>query len=243
MATAYFFSDVHFGVDEQAAERDKLARVSSFLDHVMQDADQLYIVGDLFDAWIEYETVIPKGFHRILTKLEDVVQSGVAVHYLAGNHDFWMRDYFSSELGITTHLEPFDAMIDGRKFLIHHGDGLALRDTGYRMIKPVLRGKLSVALYRWLHPDIGLAIARSSSQQSRHYTSTKDYGEHDGMVQFARKKISEGYYAVVMGHRHTPFHSPIEGGVYVNLGDWITHNSYAVARDGVVTLHTWKGTP
>jgi UDP-2,3-diacylglucosamine hydrolase len=240
MSSAYFFSDVHFGVEGRTAEREKESRVLSFLDHVMQNADQLYIVGDLFDAWIEYETAIPKGFHRILTRLEDVVRKGIVVHYLAGNHDFWMRDYFSAELGMITHLEPFDTVIDGKKYLIHHGDGLALRDAGYRFIKPILRSKLSVAFYRWIHPDIGLAIARSSSKQSRHYTSGKDYGEHDGMIQFASAKIAGGYYGVIMGHRHEPFYSVIDNGVYVNLGDWLRHNSYAVAKDGIVSLHSWK---
>ena len=244
MAKAYFFSDAHLGLGTPEEDRAKENRVLSFLDMVAADGTQLYIVGDLFDAWIEYRTVIPKGHHRLLTRLEDIARSGIETHYLVGNHDFWTLDFFTKELGIHTHPDAYETNIDGKRFYIHHGDGFATNDTGYRILKKILRNPLCVWLYRWVHPDIGYGIARSSSSNSRQYTSGKDYGEADGMIAAATQKISDGFDVVVMGHRHQPLYKKIEQGtkhgLYVNLGDWMQFNTYAVAENGKVELRTWE---
>ena len=167
MAKAYFISDAHFGLGAKEFEKEKERRVCDFLDYIMRDANHLFIVGDLFDAWFEYRTVIPKGYHRLLTKLEDVVRKNITVHYLAGNHDFWMKNYFRDELGIKTYYDAFNISIDGKNIFIHHGDGLATNDVGYRFLKKILRNPFNIWLYTWLHPDIGLTLARSSSKKSR----------------------------------------------------------------------------
>lgn len=241
MSTVYFISDAHLGLGTRDEEREKEQRLLAFLDHIRKDASHLFILGDLFDAWIEYRTVIPRGFHRILAKLHDLADSGVEIHYLVGNHDFWARDYFSSEMGIILHRESFGIELEGKKFLLHHGDGLAQNDTGYRILRKILRNPLSIWLYSWLHPDIGVRLARSSSRRSRDYTSTKDYGEQDGMRKFAGERLANGFDVVVMGHRHVPVLEEIAGGTYVNLGDWITHNTFAGLTGGKISLAHWNG--
>ncbi|HEY6192944.1 MAG TPA: UDP-2,3-diacylglucosamine diphosphatase [Bacteroidota bacterium] len=240
MGRTYFISDAHLGLGSREEERQKENRLIAFLDGIQEDADQLFIVGDLFDAWFEYRTVILKGFHRLLAKLDECTERGIAVHYLAGNHDYWMKDYFQSELGIKTYHHPIETLIDGRKVLIHHGDGLSNKDTGYRILKKILNNPLSIWLFTWVHPDIGVSIARSSSRKSRQHTSGKEYGEEDGMLAFARKKIGEGFDIVVMGHRHSPVCVEIGSGVYVNLGDWIGHNTYAAMAGGRIELKQWR---
>jgi UDP-2,3-diacylglucosamine hydrolase len=240
MQKTYFISDLHLGLSSPEEERAKETRLISFLDHIKENTRQLFIVGDLFDAWFEYRTVIPKGFHRTLTKLNELTDKGIIVHYLAGNHDYWIRDYFRDELGMKTYHDPIDVTIDGKKIHLHHGDGLAANDTGYRILKVILRNPFNIWLYSWLHPDIGVALARSSSKKSRHYTSGKDYGEHDGMVQFATGKINEGYDIVIMGHRHQPAFQQIGKGLYINLGDWVHHNTYAELENGIIQLKEWK---
>ncbi|MBI4810111.1 MAG: UDP-2,3-diacylglucosamine diphosphatase, partial [Ignavibacteriales bacterium] len=197
-------------------------------------------VGDLFDAWIEYRTVIPKGFHRILAKLDELSAKGISIHFLAGNHDCWYRDYFQNEIGMKTYHEPFHITVDGKKIFIHHGDGLAKNDAGYRILKKIVRNKFSIWLFSWLHPDLGLKLARSSSKTSRGHSSNKHYGEEDGMLKFAREKIHEGFDYVIMGHRHVPIMKDFDHGTYINLGDWITHNRYAKLENGSLTLHEWK---
>lgn len=239
MAT-YFISDVHLGLGQKEKEKEKENKLLRFLEGIFPSTETLFIVGDLFDFWFEYRTVIPKGFHRTLTALQRFTDAGKTVHYLAGNHDCWMSDFFSEELGIVTHPDPFDITIDGKRIFLHHGDGLAHNDLGYRLIKPVLRNPVNIWLYRWLHPDIGVRLARGSSRTSREYTSNKHYGEEEGMIEEARRLIGAGYDIVVMGHRHKPNLLQVDGGTYVNLGDWIRHNTYAELRNGEIQLLTWK---
>lgn len=237
--SVYFISDVHLGLGDRSAEKEKENRLLAFLGAIRDDCRELFILGDLFDFWFEYRTVIPKGFHRTLSAIQEYTDGGIPVNYLAGNHDFWMGDFFHAELGVTLHRDPLEIERDGKRVFLHHGDGLAQRDTGYRVIKPVLRNRANIWLYRWLHPDLGVPLARGSSRSSRKHTGQKDYGETDGMVEFARRKIADGTDVVIMGHRHQPCIMKIESGTYVNLGDWIQENTYAVLRDGAILLEHW----
>jgi UDP-2,3-diacylglucosamine hydrolase len=238
----YFISDVHLGLGSRAEERQKEDRLLALFRDILPKSEELYIVGDLFDFWFEYRTVIPKGFHRTLTALQEFTDRGIPVKFLTGNHDCWVLDFFSTELGMEVHTTPFESAIQGRRVFLHHGDGLATNDLGYRLIKPVLRNPLAVWLYRWLHPDLGVPLARGSSRTSRAYTSQKDFGEEEGLLQFARDRISEGVEIVVMGHRHQPHYTEVDGGVYVNLGDWVSYNTYAVMESGIIRLVTWGKT-
>ncbi len=240
MPEAYFISDVHLGLESPEAEARKQRRLIRFFDHISGRATHLFILGDLFDAWIEYRSVIPKGFHRVLARLHDLADGGVEVHFLVGNHDFWVRDYFEKEMGIKTHRGAFALELNGRRIYLHHGDGLDPRDRGYAFLKKVLRNRFAIWLFSWLHPDIGVALASSSSRSSRDYTSTKDYGETDGMRQAAARLIGEGYDLVIMGHRHLPREERIATGTYVNLGDWIGHNTYARLSGATLTLNKWE---
>ena len=240
MSKAYFISDAHLGLGTREEERAKENRLLSFFDYIKENADFLFIAGDLFDAWIEYRTVIPKGFHRILTKLEELSSKGIKIHFLAGNHDCWVRDYFENEIGIETHLEPFEITINDKRIYIHHGDGMAQNDAGYRILKKIVRNKFSIWLFSWIHPDIGLKLARSSSRTSRGYSSNKHYGEEDGMRKFAREQIMNGIDYVVMGHRHVPVIEQFGNGTYINLGDWISQYRYALIDNGEMSLNEWK---
>lgn len=240
MSRVFFISDAHLGFESKEKEAEKERRLLQFLHHVKQHGTHLFIVGDLFDTWIEYRTVIPKGYHRLFTVLEDLTQRGLQVHYLAGNHDYWMGNFFCEYLGVTTYSAPFTITIDQKKFYIHHGDGLAGKDLGYRILKKILRNPLSIWLYSWLHPDVGITIAKFSSRTSRNHTSQKDYGEEDGLQKFAAKKIAGGINYVIMGHSHQPTAIPIENGLYVNLGDWISYCTYAEFTNGQLELKTWR---
>jgi UDP-2,3-diacylglucosamine hydrolase len=241
MAT-YFISDAHLGLGPRDVERKKEDRLLAFLRTSKADAEGLFILGDLFDLWFEYRTVIPRGYHRTLCALQEWTAAGIPVHYLAGNHDCWMLDFFPEELGVRTYTGPFDTTVDGRKVHLHHGDGLATHDLGYRLIRPLLRSRISTGLYRLLHPDIAIRIARGSSRSSREYTSTKDFGEDEGMVAYAEEAVARGVDIVVMGHRHRPLLKKLGAGLYVNLGDWITYNSYGRLQNGEMALLTWNGT-
>ncbi|MEK6566361.1 MAG: UDP-2,3-diacylglucosamine diphosphatase [Bacteroidota bacterium] len=235
----YFFSDAHLGLGSKDDERTKERRVVDFLSMVEKDGDQLFIVGDLFDFWFEYRSVVPKGYFRLFTKLADLRAKGIKVTLLAGNHDFWLKGYFEEELGMQVSLLPVEREIRGKRFLMHHGDGLLKNDTGYRILKTILRNRLSIFLFSLIHPDIAGAVARWSSRKSRQHTGKRSFETKD-MVEFAEKKIAEGFDFVVMGHNHIPLVQRIRNGVYVNLGDWIEENTYAVFDGRSLELKRWK---
>jgi UDP-2,3-diacylglucosamine hydrolase len=230
----YFLSDAHLGMKHYPYKKQQEDLMISFFDKLIAEkAKELFIVGDFFDSWIEYRQVVPKGFYRIFSKIYDLVNANVKVTYLAGNHDFWRGTYLYDEFGIemiNTHIER---TIDDKKFYIHHGDGLAYNDAGYRILKKILRNRVSQFLYSWVHPDVGVWLAKSTSSRSRDYTSQKDYSAKDGLKDAALVKIKEGYDFVIMGHRHRPVFLNEGTGVYINLGDWMRSFSYGVFSEGI----------
>ncbi|MFH0989201.1 MAG: UDP-2,3-diacylglucosamine diphosphatase [bacterium] len=239
MPNIYFFSDAHLGIGSKEEETQKERAIIRFLDFVRFHGSELYIVGDLFDYWFEYSTVVPKGYFRLFTKLSELTEAGIHITFIVGNHDAWAGQYFIEELGIEVSRYPIERTIMGKRFLIHHGDGLLKKDTGYHILKRILRNRINIFLYSLLHPDLTGGIARWSSRKSRKYTSNKHY-EEDDMVKFAEQKIREGFDYIVMGHNHTSQLRNIGQGRYVNLGDWIINSTYAEFDGEHLLLKQWN---
>ncbi len=234
----YFFSDVHLGLGTKDDDRKREQRVIRFLDMVKHDACELFILGDLFDYWFEYKSVVPKGYFRLFSKLAELRFRGIQISYLAGNHDFWLKGYLTEELGVTIYPDPIERTIGGKRFFLHHGDGLLKNDTGYRILKRFLRNRVNIFLFSLIHPDLTSWIARWSSRKSRAYTSKKDFEGND-MVEFARTKIGEGIDVVIMGHNHQSVFKELGRGVYVNIGDWLHEYTYAVFDGNKIQLKRW----
>ena len=217
----YFISDIHLGLQERKLDKIREDTLLSFLDKIKPNCKKIFIVGDLFDYWFEYKSVIPKNYYRTLTKLEELNRIGIRVVYLMGNHDFGHLDFFEDELNIKIFNDDIEETINGKRFYISHGDGKANNDEGYRAIKKILRSRWANKMFRSIHPDLGIKLAHSSSKKSRYYTDGKSYGESEGLEDFAAAKISEGFDYVIMGHRHRLVKKQIGNGFYINLGDWI----------------------
>lgn len=223
----YFISDVHLGIQKRPDDRQREDLLIAFLEFIAADCEKLFIVGDLFDYWFEYRTVIPRYFYRTLNAIGMLRKKGIEIEYLMGNHDFGHRTFFEEEFGIHIHKNDITREINGRKFYISHGDGKSYKDTGYKILKRILRNRAAQFIFRLLHPDIGIGMASGSSRKSRVYTDKKSYGEGDGMYDFAAGKIAEGFDYVIMGHRHKLVHEKISTGSYINLGEWIHNPSFA----------------
>ncbi|MFC2088579.1 UDP-2,3-diacylglucosamine diphosphatase [Calditrichota bacterium] len=224
----YFISDVHLGATSEAQERERLVHFLRFLKSIETKAAKIFFVGDLFDFWFEYKYVIPKRYFSVLHQLKLFAEKNIEMHYLTGNHDFWLGEFFTREMGITTHENYWAGEIGDKNFYLYHGDGIAKKDAGYRFLKRILRNKINIKIYRWLHPDLGIPFARLVSGSSRLYTDRRDLNDNDDYIDFAKTKFKEGYDYVLMGHKHRPREIEENGKKYINLGDWLFHFSYAV---------------
>ena len=238
MGRTYFISDVHLGEQAEHLEKKRKQNFLQFLKKIEPDASAIFFVGDLFDFWFEYRYVIPKKHFSIIHQLARMRDKGIKITYLAGNHDFWLGNFFDREIGIKTISDEWTGEIDGKRFYLFHGDGIAVKDKGYRFLKRVLRHPWSIRLYRWLHPDWGIPLARFISGSSRQHTNRVNLNDHDDYISFARQKFQTGFDVVIMGHRHQPFILQEDGKTYINLGDWLEHNSYAVFDGKKIELIT-----
>jgi len=227
----YFISDAHLGIANGKTEE----LIVDFLRSIKDETSHLYIVGDLFDFWLEYKYAIPSVYLKTLSALLELSQSGVKIVYLPGNHDFWMLDFLEQQAGVKLAGEYLDIEHSGKKIHLFHGDGLAYGDHGYRMLKKLFRCKPLIWLYRLLPVDLAYRIAHRSSHVSRQYTSKKPK-ELQGYYDYAEAKIKAGYDAVIMGHTHVPEIKELSGGLYINSGDWLYHNSYIVLSEGKFEL-------
>ena len=232
--TYYFISDVHLGYGAPAEDRARESRLVHLLDEILVqartgDVGGVFIVGDLFDSWFEFSSVIPRRHVRTISGLARIAEL-VPVEYLMGNHDFGHRNYFEKELSIPVHPSDIERTLLGKKFYIAHGDGKAANDTGYLILRSILRNPVLQTAYRLVHPDLGIRFAEWISGRSRAYTDQRDaLHKTDGLRTFAEKIISEKEIDfVVMGHRHSPQLITLEKGTYINLGDWIHSYTYGV---------------
>lgn len=241
----YFISDIHLGFPNEEESRKREHLLLEWFQQVEQDAAAIYIVGDLFDFWYEYTHAIPKGYTRVLGKLASLRDSGLPIYFFSGNHDMWMFGYFEKELNIPVYHQPLQKEIEGKKFYIGHGDGLGPGDYGYKFLKKIFRNKIFQKLFQWVHPDIGIAIASFWSKRSRYANGIEEtfHGEEkEWLYIFCKEQEAIQHHDFyIFGHRHLPLHLKItDHSTYINLGDWLTHNSYAVFNGTTVELQYFK---
>jgi UDP-2,3-diacylglucosamine hydrolase len=239
----YFASDLHLGTPDEKSSASRERLFVRWLDEVSKDAAEIYIIGDIFDFWHEYKSVVPKGFVRIQGKMAELVDRGIPIHVFTGNHDLWMFGYLEKELGVKVHYKPITAEWNGKKFYIGHGDGLGPGDHGYKFIKKVFSNPLCQWAFKWIHPDIGTGIAQYFSRKSRYGTGTPEMevfrGEdNEWLVQYAKEVLKQQQYDYfVFGHRHLPLDIKLsEASRYINTGDWLVYNSYAVFNGETMEL-------
>ena len=234
----YFSSDNHLGAPTPAESLPREKKFVRWLDAVKEDAAAIFLLGDLFDFWFEYRTVVPKGFVRVLGKLAEISDSGIPIHFFVGNHDLWMRDYFETELQIPTYREPKQFVFNDKVFLIGHGDGKGPGDKGYKRMKKVFENRFFNWCFRWFHPELGMRLAQYLSVKNKLISGEEDkkfLGEDkEWLALYAKRKLETQHYDYfVFGHRHLPMEIQVgEQASYYNLGDWITQYTYGVF-DGV----------
>lgn len=242
----YFLSDFHLGAPDAKSSLIREKKIISFLDEIKDKAEQIFILGDLFDFWFEYKTVVPKGHVRILGKLAEITDSGIPIHFFVGNHDMWMKDYFQRELNIQVYFEPFAFNLNGKDMLIGHGDGLGPGDHGYKTIKKLFRNPIAQTLFGCIPPFFGIGLANFFSRKSRAKTGKSDEvfecEEKEWLVTYSKEILQKKHYDFfIFGHRHLPLDIKLNTeSRYINLGDWIKYNSYAVFDGNTIELKYYK---
>lgn len=228
----YFASDFHLGEPDYETTRKREARLISWLDMASRDAAAIFLVGDLFDFWFEYKRVVPKGYVRFLGKIASLVDQGHPVYVFPGNHDMWMKDYLEEELGVQIIRQKAVVESGGHRIFVAHGDGLGPGDTKYKLLKRVFTNPVCRWMFRWLHPDIGIKIAHLWSRRSRlsHEPDRFKDLEKEWLVAYSRRKLESAHFDYfIFGHRHKPIEFTLDNkSRYVNLGDWVESETYAV---------------
>lgn len=244
----YFLTDAHLGAGADTLQREK--ELCQLLNRMAHDAARIFFLGDMFDFWFTYRHVVPKGYTRLLGCLAQLADSGIELHYFVGNHDMWMFDYLKDEMHITMHNDPEEILIDGKHFLIGHGDGLGHLDKTYDCLRSLFRNRFNQRLFALLPQWMTFGIASGWSQKKRATRLQRkpeilEYqgDDNEGIVLYCKQQLLlQPLDFCVFGHRHTPFVKQITAAnnrttTYINVGDWLLHRNYAVFTDGQITLH------
>lgn len=241
----YFASDFHLGVPDHASSLLREKRICQWLEHIRRDATELYLVGDVFDFWYEYKYVVPKGYTRLLGKLSELSDSGIQITFFKGNHDMWTFGYLEQEIGLKVVSDALETRLGDKTFYIHHGDGIGPGDIGYKFIKKIFRNPVSVALFGFLHPFLGVGLARYMSRKSRISKGNNDKiylgDDNEFIVRHCKEVLEKKHFDFfVCGHRHYPLKLDLgQGSVYVNLGEWVNDFTYARFDGTQIELKTF----
>jgi len=242
----YFASDFHLGVPNAAESLIRERKLVKWLESIAPLADEVFLVGDVFDFWFEYKYVIPKGYTRLFGCLANMADSGVKIHFFKGNHDMWMFGYFEQEFGATIHSNEYTFKRNGKSFFVHHGDGLGSGDASYKLLKKVFRSVACQRSFAFLHPSLGMGLANYLSSKSRlaqmKFENEAIDIEKEWLVNYCRDLIKQSPYDyLIFGHRHLALDIMLnEQSRYINLGDWFKFYTYAEFNGTDIALLTFE---
>jgi UDP-2,3-diacylglucosamine hydrolase len=241
----YFASDFHLGSPNHRESRLREDRIVRWLNMIEPTCSELFLMGDIFDFWFEYKTVVPKGFVRLFGKLASMSDEGIKIYFFKGNHDMWVNDYFIKEMGVRMVSDEFVMERDGKRFYLHHGDGLGPGDYKYKFLRKIFRNKICQWLFSLIPPRLGMGVANAWSQKSKVVEKNDKAfnGDHnEWLVIYAKEQLMNAHYDYfVFGHRHLALNIDLgSGSQYVNLGEWLTFNSYAVFDGKELTLNYFE---
>jgi len=229
----YFFGDTHFKPLKSQEENEKIAKFSQFLDSISINnaKGSLFIMGDCFDYYFEYRNQNSSEHEEVLSKIKAMKEKGFDIYFIAGNHDYWIGDYFKKHI-TKAFLGDTTTEHNSTKTYITHGDGILSWDKSYRLLKKVIRSNIFIKTYSLLPKSIALKIANKVSYErkdSHNIDQDKLNRIHDELESFAQQKINEGFKYVIMGHYHHSYHKTLNGGELILLGECNEENyNYAI---------------
>ena len=243
--TAYFISDAHLGNNHSFDPRRE-AWLLQFLRQIQERASHLFIVGDLFDFWIEYDHAIRPDYFNVLWALKNLRESGTQIHYLAGNHDFALGPFLQQHLGLHLHRQAVTMVLQKQRLFISHGNGMLSHQSRDRWLQNQLASPRWQKLYKLLHPSLGVPLGNAVSRLSRYRNNAATLPQWAARYRhLARRYLQQDCDMVIFGHTHWPeiHHWQIGSRIktYCNTGEWLQQYTYATLHSGHLRL--WRFHP
>lgn len=244
----YFAGDFHLGAATAESSLSREKDLCLWLKHIASDATEIYLMGDLFDFWFEYKKAVPKGFTRLLGTLAQLTDRGISITLFKGNHDMWMFGYLQKECGVKIISDELIIEREGKRFFLHHGDGLGKGDKSYKWMRSIFRSRVCQWLFARIHPNTGIAFAEFLSTRSR-ISQKNRFDKYLGdskeqLTQFCLSTLESNYFDYfVFGHRHLVLDIElVRGSKYINTGHWIGQRPYARFNGKTVDICYWDST-
>ena len=240
--STYFLSDLHLGASYDSDSRAREKKVVSFLESIREDAEAVYLLGDVLDYWFEYRYVVPRGYTRFFGKLAELADAGIKIVWLKGNHDIWIYDYLPNELGIEVVDGNLEREIQGKKVFMSHGDGVGKIEGSFKLIRKIFRNRFLQKMFSGIHPRWTVPFAYNWSSHSR--KGGEQRGIPDESLLKNLRAFTNEYHQLhpeieyfIYGHVHVLSREEIEDGCeMIVLGDWLYTFSYAKMCEGNLVL-------
>tara|TARA_B100001027_G_scaffold197241_1_gene154577 strand:- start:32 stop:787 length:756 start_codon:yes stop_codon:yes gene_type:complete len=236
----FFAGDFHLGAPDEVSSKSREKKIIKWLDSIENCAQELFLMGDLFDFWIEYKHVVPKNYFNLLHKISRLIDKGVNIHFFKGNHDMWTIDFFES-IGIKVYDNFQSFKIGSINILVGHGDGLGKGDMNYKIAKSIFKNNISQFLFRLIHPDIGIRLGSylsKSNKRKEDQTEKNNKRIYNFCKNYDLKNKNQAY---IFGHSHMASHIPISNSSdYYNTGEWIKNSNYVVYNGEKFKLKSFK---
>ena len=232
---AYFISDAHLGIEPPGCLPNREERLVELLRSWKDSASHVVIVGDLFEFWFEYRDYVSKNHLSLIRALADLVESGVSVHLFRGNHDFALGNFFEKSVGVHVHNRAV-LEIQGKRVYVAHGDGVIKSDWKYRLFRKILDCPVNRWLFRMLHPDFGMSLARFVGRNSRRL-GENNVAPVDEYLDWGKKVLREENCDIcVHGHHHQAGIWKVENGIVASPGEWIKKFTVLQLENGELLL-------
>ena len=224
--TTLFISDLHLD-----AERPAITELfGRFIDGEARGADALYILGDLFEAWVGDDD--PSGAGTFVAeKLRGLRDAGVPVSFIRGNRDFLLHAAYARAAGMAILPDPAVVMLYGKPTLLLHGDLLCTDDVAYQQFRAQTRNPDWQRQFLSQPLPARLAFAQQARAASKaHQSGLRDAGRMEAITDVAPATVAAtfaryGIDTMIHGHTHRPAVHTHEGGTRIVLGDWYEQGS------------------
>lgn len=241
-----FLSDLHLGrgtaEESRRAERDAVSLLETHREDLLKSDGRLVLLGDVFDAYMEYGAMVPAGFSRLLGALASLSDAGVPVTYIVGNRDCWHLGHLAEDVGMDLVRDSLTLAASGKQIFAAHGDGLVQAEKTTSLLKPLFRSQLAYRLYRNVLPgDSGFRIARRIARRG---SGEPEHHVVAGLRRAAREILeSSEADIVVMGHSHHAECSRLAAGTYLNPGYWFKDRTFGTLDASGPAVRHFHGSP